>query len=266
MNNQADVNYWKSDECAQAFWDQKVGKPYLNLLQDTLSYMQPQAGEEWIDLGCGSGQLSLAIWGSTQGRVRKITALDCAPINESIISKAGRKLNPPLQQENWQFGLHDLSLGLPQFTTNSVDGIVSGLAISYAESKDTQTGQYTDQAYNHLLSDAFRVLKSGGRFVFSVNVPNPRFWKIFTGSISSTLRAAHLRRVMWNGVKMLKYGRWLRKEASRGRFHFFDISEIKRRLELAGFSDIEYVISYAGQAYVVVGYKHKNAGTIQKAA
>ncbi|MGL4421080.1 MAG: class I SAM-dependent methyltransferase [Gemmataceae bacterium] len=254
-----DENLWQSEACAKAFWDQAVGKPYLRLLTDTIAYCQPKLGETWIDLGCGSGQLTQGLWMASQGQLKQIHALDLAEVNQQSLSKLARKMRPAMPAECWQFKTHDLSHGLPQFEANSVDGIVAGLAISYAESHDGL--QYTDAAYNHVLADAFRVLRPDGRLVFSVNVPNPQFWKIFTGSFTSTLRAAHLRRVFVNSVKMLRYGRWLRREAARGRFHFFTITEIESRLRATGFDDIQHTLSYADQAYVVRAVKR---GVVQQ--
>ena len=69
-----------------------------------------------------------------------------------------------------RFQTHDFSNGLTQFPDASYTCVVSGLSISYAESFDEATGQWTTAAYDRLLSEVFRVVKPGGRFVFSVNV------------------------------------------------------------------------------------------------
>jgi len=178
-----------------------------------------------------------------------------AEVNGEAIAEAADRLRPGVPPGAIRFATHDLSLGLPQFGDASVDGIVAGLAISYAESLDPETGTYTDVAYDRVLADAFRVLEPGGRLVFSVNVPKPKFRKIFARSLVSTLRAPHLRRVLYNAIRMLRYGRWLRREADRGRFHFFAIDEIERRLRRAGFTEVAWCLSYADRAYVVSAEK-----------
>jgi hypothetical protein len=58
---------------------------------------------------------------------------------------------------------------------------------------------------------------------------------------------------------MQSYGRWLRREARRGRFHFFPLAEIVQRLEWAGFREMRYRLSYAGQAYVISAQKQATA-------
>lgn len=243
-------NYWFDNDCARAFWDQRHGKSYLDLLRATGDRLDVQDGETWIDLGCGGGQLTALLWHRSAGKIGRIHSLDCAPANHQAIQKLAERLAPGSGEDRIQFGVHDLSRGLPQFASASVDGVVSGLAVSYAESIDPATGRYTDSAYNHVLSDVFRVLRPGGRFVFSVNVPHPQFWRILIESLRSGLFVPHARRVFLNALRMQSYGRWLKREARRGRFHFFPVSEIAARLAAIGFVRLEHTLTYANQAYV----------------
>jgi hypothetical protein len=46
------------------------------------------------------------------------------------------------------------------------------------------------------------------------------------------------------------YGRWLKREARRGRFHYLPALEVTARLREAGFGRIDCRLSYAGQAFV----------------
>jgi ubiquinone/menaquinone biosynthesis C-methylase UbiE len=251
----SDTNYWLNDECARAFWDQHKALPYQELLQDTARWLDPGPGERWLDLGCGGGQLSAVLWQKSQGRIGEIVAMDCAAVNAEAIAKLTPKLAPPPRPEQIRFELGNFSDGLGQFETGSFDGIASGLAISYAESKDPITGTYTDHAYNRLLAEMQRVLKRNGRLVFSVNVPEPNFWSIFWKSLRLAFRVSKPGRVLLNALKMQKYGRWLRREARRGRFHFLPLPEIAGRLQQVGFQAFKYRLSYAGQAYLVYAVK-----------
>jgi ubiquinone/menaquinone biosynthesis C-methylase UbiE len=250
-----DTNYWLDDRCARAFWDQHRALPYQELLQDTARWLEPKAGERWLDLGCGGGQLSAVLWQRSQGQVAQIVAMDCAAANAEAIQRLERRLNPAPLPDQLQFRQGNFSDGLEQFDTASFDGVVSGLAISYAEHCDPTTGRFTDQAYNRLLAELHRVLKPGGQLVFSVNVPDPNFWSIFWKSLRLGIRLPKPFKVLVNGLKMMRYGAWLRREARRGRFHFFSLAEINHRLRGAGFREMRFRLSYAGQAYVVGAVK-----------
>jgi ubiquinone/menaquinone biosynthesis C-methylase UbiE len=172
-----------------------------------------------------------------------------------MVERLRCKLKPEPTPKQVRFVTGNFSAGLPQFADASFDGIVSGLAISYAESRDPATGRYTDYAYNRLLTELFRVLRPQGRLVFSVNVPRPRFWSIFWKSLRRSVRVSKPVRVFFNVLKMQRYGSWLHREARRGRFHFLPIEDITARLRQAGFQDLRHRLSYAGQAYVVAARK-----------
>lgn len=252
IREQGDVptNHWFSDACAKAFWDQKEGRPYRQLVADTIDWAKPRAGEHWLDLGCGSGELSKALWLRSQGTLERLACLDCAEANRQPIGRLGAKFARDTSAV-FRFIHADFSNGLAAFDEGSLDGVVSGLSISYAESIDPATGAYTREAFQRLLSDVRRILKPTGRFVFSINVPDPKFWRIVYGSLGRGLRISKPIRQMVNAWRMLRYGRWLRQQARIGRFHYPPIERLREMLREAGFDGIEHRLSYAGQAYVV---------------
>ena len=51
-------------------------------------------------------------------------------------------------------------------------------------------------------------------------------------------------------MRMLRYGKWLKQEALRGRFHFLPRGAVLTKLARAGLVHIEQRLSYVGQAYV----------------
>lgn len=245
-----DTNYWLNEDCARVFWDQRLALPYQQLLGDTVAWTGARAGERWLDLGCGSGQLTHALWLQSGGLVAEIVAQDCAAVNSEAIDRLTRKLGPAAV-EKIRFVTGNFSDGLPQYADATFDGIVSGLAISYAEHRDPVTGKYTDYAYNRLLAEMYRVLKPGGKLVFSINVPHVRFGPIFWKSLKLAFRVSKPLKALISGMRMLGYGSWLRREARRGRFHYLPIEEIEKRLTGLGFGHFQHRMSFGDQAYVV---------------
>ena len=248
--NEREMNHWREEACARAFWDQHLALPYQELLRHTASWLTPQPGEHWLDLGCGSGQLTGLLWRLSGGRLAEIVSLDCNPVNAEAIARVQRRLGEPAAGRI-RFVTGDFSAGLPQFADGTFDGVVSGLAISYAEHRDPATGRYTDRAYDQLLAELGRVLRPAGHLVFSVNVPDVRFWPILWKSLRRGRRLSKPFRALVNGLRMQAYGRWLRREARRRRFHYLPAEEIARRLERLGFVGFRYRLSYAEQAYLV---------------
>jgi SAM-dependent methyltransferase len=244
------VNYWPDSRCAKAFWSQRDVPAYRELLADTAAWLDPIAGECWLDLGCGSGQLARVLWEKAAGRLREVVALDCAAANADAIARLMPTLQPPASHRQMRFLQADFSHGLSACADAAYDGVVSGLAIQYAESYASEHGAWTTAAYDRLLHELYRVLRPCGRLVFSVNVPEPNWFKVAVRGLPGAFRAPKPLRYLKNSLRMLRYGAWLKREARKGRFHYLPAAVIADKLRTVGFTHIEQRVSFAGQAFI----------------
>jgi SAM-dependent methyltransferase len=245
-----DVNYWHDRRCARAFWAQRELRPYRQLLADTRAWLDPAPGERWLDLGCGSGQLTRALWEESGGRLHAVVAADCAAANEHAVAAACAKLQPSPPPGAVRFCHLDFSHGLPGFASASLDGVVSGLAIQYAQHYDEAEGRWTTRAYDHLLAEVRRVLRPGGKFIFSVNVPDPDWNRVGLLGVPAFFRSGRPLAFFRNSMRMLRYGKWLKAEAARGRFHYLPRGAVFAKLARAGFVAVDHRLSYASQAFL----------------
>ena len=154
-----------------------------------------------------------------------------------------------------RFVCHNFSEGLGPFADGQFDHVVSGLSITYAESYDEAAGKWTTAAYDRLLTEVFRVIRPGGRFVFSVNVPEPSWGKVARHSLGAAWKSEHPLRYLKRSWRMMRYGRWLKQEARTGRFHYLPLPTVLAKLQAVGYEAVESRLSFAGQAYLIRGYK-----------
>ncbi len=251
----APVNYWPDTACAKAFWGQRELPAYRRLLADTVAWLDPKPRQRWIDLGCGGGQLTRALWEKSHGTLAEIVALDCAAANEKAIRKLRDTMSPPAAAGQVRFLHADFSSGLADCPDDHFDGAVSGLAIQYAESFCSARGRWTSDAYDQLLGDVCRVLRPGGCFVFSVNVPEPSWLRVGLSGVWGFVRSPHPLYYLKNVWRMWSYGGWLKRQARAGRFHYLPAESVREKLSDAGFECIEHRLSFARQAYVLRCYK-----------
>ncbi len=242
-------NYWREDACAKAFWNQKDLPPYQELLADTIAWLQPKPHERWLDLGCGSGPLTKALWEVSQGRLAEVLGVDVAAINAVAYARL-RQQAGPTASECIRFRQHDLSQPFDWAKSESYDGVVCGLALQYAEHWNEREQRWTEEGYDRVLAETFRVLKPGGRFIFSVNVPNPGWGTVAWRSLAGVFTAQRPLRYLQKAWRMYSYGAWLKEQAAVGRFLYLPAETIVDKLNLTGFVQLRWKLSYAQQAYV----------------
>src|SRR5262249_34528045 len=152
MTSALSVNYWPDTACARAFWGQHELPPYRHLLADTTRWLNPAPGERWLDLGCGRGKLTEALGVKSEGTRAEVIGLDCAALNERAFAKLRGRLRPAPADGCLRFVNADFSTGLASWPAGYFDGVVSGLAIQYAESYSDALRRWTTDAYEHLLA------------------------------------------------------------------------------------------------------------------
>lgn len=251
----ASRNYWLDTKCAKAFWNQHTLPPYQQLLADTIAWLGPRPGERWLDLGCGSGQLSRALWHESGGRVAEVVGLDCAAVNAEAYRKLRAAEPTPIPEERVRFVCANFCTGLAGWPAGYFDGVVSGLAIQYADSYSEVEGRWTTAAYDTVLTEVGRVLRPGGRFVFSVNVPKPAWGRVALSSLGGVFQTKKKLRFLQKAYRMWSYGGWLTRESRRGRFHYLPLPAITSRLAAAGLVGCESKLSYSNQAYLIRCHK-----------
>jgi SAM-dependent methyltransferase len=245
------VNYWFDARCAKAFWSQNELPPYQELLHDTAKWLGPKVGERWLDLGCGSGQLSRVLWEKSNGRIESVIGVDAAEINEQAYARLRASLMPTATRMCVRFIARDFTQGFPDWPSEQFHGVVSGLSLQYAESYSEGENCWTEEAYDRVIAEVYRLLKPGGVFVFSVNVPNPAWSKVTISSLAGTFHKKQPLRYLRKAWRIWTYGNWLTRESQRGRFHYLPFETIVAKLQKIGFGQIIHQLSYAGQAYLI---------------
>lgn len=248
-------NLWKNDLVAIAYSYQQNAQPYLELLRTTEQFINVKPGQLWLDLGCGSGRLMESIWKTSSGQVRQIIGLDISFRSLLIAKRALKKTCADLHRAKIEFIQADLSRNIGGIRPESIDGVTAGLSLPYAEHWDAAKNKWDKAGLASVFREIHSVLRSGGSFVFSSNVPQPNFGIIALKSWRQILLTWKAPLFIGVSLIMLFQSRWLQRSAAVGRFHYLPAEEIIHYLESTGFNSVTYQLTYAGQAWVFFSVK-----------
>jgi SAM-dependent methyltransferase len=248
-------NLWKNDLVAISYSYQQKAQPYLELVQTTEQFINAKPGQLWLDLGCGSGRLIESIWKRSSHQVRKIIGLDISFRGLLIARRALKKTRDGLDHRKVEFIQADLSRNLGGIRPDSIDGVTAGLCLSYAEHWDSSENKWDKSALVSLFQEIHSVLKDGGSFIFSTNIPQPNFGLIALRSWRQIILTWKAPLFLAVSLVMLFQSRWLKRAAATGRFHYLPAADMIRYLESTGFQFIRYQLTYAGQAWVFFAVK-----------
>ena len=147
---------------------EKYGSANIDVWTNEL--LQPRAGMNILDVGCGAGKLSFLFDDYTKGQA-KITGGD---FSEELLDKARAKNKERNSHIDFQF----LDFNKPfNFVDDTFDLCTSAFAIYYASDLDFTFGE------------AYRVLKSGGRLFVSGPLPENKqmFYDIIKEATNATI-------------------------------------------------------------------------------
>src|SRR5262249_38620933 len=133
---------------ARAFRRQEETPAHRELLADTAAWLEPRSDQRWLDLACGAGALSRLLLRKAEGRLAELVGLDA----ESRFGRAYEHMRarfPFADEARFRFQAADLERGIP-FADAHFHGVVSGLALHYAESFNSIEKRWTREGYDDL--------------------------------------------------------------------------------------------------------------------
>lgn len=243
-------NLWTGKLVSFAYRYQGEAKPFKDMMAVFARMIDGSRHDCMMDVGCGGGRILRLIFEDLGFRPNYAVALD---VSESALKYAQKSIEP-ISNGTVEYFQRDISHPdcFNFCSPAKFDLITAGLSIQYAEDWNEERGAWTTRAYERVLNEIYRLLKPGGKFVFSVNTPNPDF-SVIAEESKKEIFAKWWRAPFLLGVAliMVLQGKKLTRNANEGRFHYLPIEQVAAFLRQAGFGDIRHELTYAGLAWVV---------------
>lgn len=237
--------FWQ--QYAPFYADLEFSNAAHQLARDFKRTLDPRPGEVWLDLGSAQGNIVRAIFDRSQGKVAKIYCVDL--FNALDVAK--------LQNIPYEFVECDLTEGLPMFPDNFFDGISANLVITYLISFGNR---YDIDGLEFFFKELARVLKPGGRIIWSTPVANPRFWMNYIHSIPSMLLWFTHGWGVQRALDILKYANEIARLGKIGVFNFLQRRQYVEIMRKAGLCSASWKKSFTWQVHINYAEKLKFVG------
>lgn len=237
-----ELEFW--EEYSRIYYHLEDTKPYYDLAESIEEFINPRAGEIWLDAGCGPAKMSQIIWKKSKRKVKKIIGIDIVlkPAKETLAKKS----------EDIPFELKYASLNerLP-FASNSFDGIISNLCLSYVIEFEGKKGE---RAFEAVVREMYRILKPGGYMVWSTPKHNVHFQWNFIYSIPDMLNIKkqidHGVIGLSVGVRILKHALEIQRKGREDIYTFLPKDKLESLLLQIGFVNPTWGKTFARQVWV----------------
>jgi len=238
---QEEREFWKEYADFMSIKKYRDAFIYSSFNQDELikinEFINPQKGQKWLDLGCGSLPVTELILEKSKGEVEIIAG-------DIHLEPAKKRLSELGNPSCIKLQYIDLSKKLP-FPDNYFDGIVSSKVITYITESQGQKGK---NALKVIFQEIYRILKPGGVFIWST--PKKDVSRL-TGALLASIYL--LNPYQWIkqkcflpyfAIKMVKFFTPVEEYA------FLNQEEYKNLLIQIGFQNSKWKISFGKQVLV----------------
>jgi len=237
-----ELNFW--ERYGEIYYHLEDTIPYYDLARTIQELVDHREGEVWLDAGCGPAKMSQILWEKSNRNIDRVIGIDIVlDPARATLERLDNSIPLELQYAN-------LGERLP-FVDGSFDGIVANLVLPYVFDFEGKEGR---EAFAEAMKEMFRILRSGGRLIWSSPKKNPFFFRNFLLSLPDMLsirkQIAHRVFGPWIGLRILKYGIAITLKGRKGIYTFLDKEEFDRISQGIGFVNSTWRRSFAKQVWV----------------